>query len=131
MSPIILTLPGKRNASRGSSPSGRSTGTSFATGLPFFVTTTCSRFIFTSSSTARHCALNFPAAIVRILHLPNHDHSHDTMVIHQPQEGAEELPASLPRAEGPRYPSLGRTGTPASLLAGPGKPQAANPKGPG
>src|ERR1035437_1688942 len=51
ISPRISTFPGKRNASRGSSPSGKSNGTSFATGLPFFVTTTDSRFACTSSIT--------------------------------------------------------------------------------
>jgi hypothetical protein len=46
------------------SVAGASGGTSFATGLPFFVITTAVRYFLTSSITRRQRALNSPAAIV-------------------------------------------------------------------
>src|SRR5712664_4245625 len=42
---------------------GSSAGTSFATGLPFFVMTTGVRYFLTSSITRKHFALNSPAGM--------------------------------------------------------------------
>src|SRR3972149_952276 len=52
-----------------------------ATGLPLFVTTMVSCSRATSSNNAKHCALNFPAAMVFIPHLQFYDHVHLTIVM--------------------------------------------------
>ena len=57
------------------------TGTTRATGFPRLVTRMVSCLCATSSNRARHCALNFPAAMVFIPHLQFYDHVYLTLII--------------------------------------------------